>query len=79
MTRTVYVDSGRLRYAQNISVGPHSVQADELTDSGGNDVGPEPIPLTGGDCWLLARGDAHTLRDSPNTPPNRMPMSAAAK
>jgi AraC-like DNA-binding protein len=28
---------------------------------------PEPIPLTGGDCWLLARGDAHTLRDSPNT------------
>ena len=28
----------------------------------------EPIPLTGGDCWLLARGDAHTLRDSPKTP-----------
>ena len=27
-----------------------------------------PIPLTGGDCWLLARGDAHTLRDSPKTP-----------
>ena len=32
------------------------------------DSSPEPIPLTGGDCWLLARGDAHTLRDSPNTP-----------
>src|ERR1700747_692037 len=28
---------------------------------------PEPLPLTGGDCWLLARGDAHTLRDSPKT------------
>lgn len=28
---------------------------------------PAPIPLTGGDCWLLARGDAHTLRDSPTT------------
>jgi AraC-like DNA-binding protein len=27
----------------------------------------EPIPLTGGDCWLLARGHAHTLRDGPNT------------
>src|SRR5258708_2770799 len=29
---------------------------------------PDPIPLTGGDCWLLARGDAHTLRDNPGTP-----------
>jgi AraC-like DNA-binding protein len=29
---------------------------------------PAPIPLTGGDCWLLARGDAHTLRDNPSTP-----------
>jgi AraC-like DNA-binding protein len=26
---------------------------------------PEPILLTGGDCWLLARGDAHSLRDNP--------------
>ena len=32
------------------------------------DAVSEPIPLTGGDCWLLARGDAHTLCDSPNTP-----------
>ena len=32
------------------------------------DSNPEPIPLTGGDCWLLARGDAHTLRDSSDTP-----------
>jgi len=32
------------------------------------DSAPAPVPLTGGDCWLLARGDAHTLRDSPNTP-----------
>jgi len=29
---------------------------------------PEPITLTGGDCWLLARGHAHTLRDSLKTP-----------
>jgi AraC-like DNA-binding protein len=29
---------------------------------------PAPIPLTGGDCWLLARGDAHTLRDNPSSP-----------
>jgi putative redox protein len=45
MPRTVYVDAGRLRYAQNISVGPHALQADELTDSGGNDVGPNPYEL----------------------------------
>src|SRR5260221_22072 len=32
------------------------------------DAVPEPVPLTGGDCWLLARGDAHTLRDNPNPP-----------
>lgn len=32
------------------------------------DAVSEPIPLTGGDCWLLARGDAHTLRDGPTTP-----------
>jgi putative redox protein len=45
MTRTVYVDAGRLKYAQNISVGPHALQSDEQTDSGGNDVGPDPYEL----------------------------------
>ena len=29
----------------------------------------EPIPLTGGDCFLLARGTAIVLRDSPRTRP----------
>ena len=32
---------------------------------------PEPIPLTGGDCFLLARGTSIVLRDSPRTPPTR--------
>jgi AraC-like DNA-binding protein len=27
----------------------------------------DPIPLTGGDCFLLAPGSAYTLRDSPRT------------
>ncbi len=30
---------------------------------------PEPIPLTGGDCFLLAKGTSIVLRDSPRTPP----------
>ncbi len=30
---------------------------------------PEPIPLTGGDCFLLARGTSIVLRDSPETRP----------
>ncbi len=29
---------------------------------------PGPIPLTGGDCFLLAPGSAYTLRDHPRTP-----------
>jgi AraC-like DNA-binding protein len=28
----------------------------------------DPIPLTGGDCFLLAPGNAYALRDSPRTP-----------
>ena len=28
----------------------------------------DPIPLTGGDCFLLAPGSAYTLRDNPRTP-----------
>src|SRR5436853_3303419 len=30
---------------------------------------PEPIPLTGGECFLLARGTSIVLRDSPRTRP----------
>jgi uncharacterized OsmC-like protein len=45
MPRTVMVNSGIVRYAQNISVGPHRLQADEPRDSGGNDVGPDPYEL----------------------------------
>ncbi len=30
---------------------------------------PEPIPLTGGDCFLLARGTSIVLRDSSQTRP----------
>jgi AraC-like DNA-binding protein len=29
---------------------------------------PSPLPLTGGDCFLLAPGSAYALRDSPSTP-----------
>src|ERR1700681_3553868 len=32
---------------------------------------PEPIPLTGGDCFLLAWGASIVLRDSPRTRPRR--------
>jgi len=45
MLRTVMVNSGLVRYAQNISVGPHLLQADEPRDSAGNDVGPNPYEL----------------------------------
>ncbi len=30
---------------------------------------PEPMPLTGGDCFLLAKGTSIVLRDSPRTRP----------
>src|ERR1700684_4261022 len=29
---------------------------------------PDPLPLTGGDCFLLAPGSAYALRDDPRTP-----------
>ena len=45
MPRTVMVNSGIVRYAQNISVGPHVLQANEPRDSGGNDIGPNPYEL----------------------------------
>ena len=45
MLRHVTVKSGPLRYAQNISVGPHGFQSDEPPDVGGNDAGPEAHEL----------------------------------
>ncbi len=45
MYRNVSVDAGQLRYAQNISVGPHVLQADEPVEVGGNDAGPNPYEL----------------------------------
>jgi AraC-like DNA-binding protein len=40
---------------------------------------PEPIPLAGGDCFLLARGTSITLRDSPRTRPKWSFLEVAAK
>ena len=40
---------------------------------------PEPIPLTGGDCILLARGTSFVLRDSPGTRPKRSFREVAAR
>jgi putative redox protein len=44
-SRTVTVDADLTRYLQKISVGPHLLQADELSDVGGNDVGPNAYEL----------------------------------
>ncbi|HEX7361688.1 MAG TPA: AraC family transcriptional regulator [Bryobacteraceae bacterium] len=40
---------------------------------------PDPIPLTGGDCFLLARGTSIVLRDSPRTRPRSTFWEIAAK
>ena len=40
---------------------------------------PEPIPLTGGDCILLARDTSIVLRDSPRTRPRSTFREIAAK
>ena len=45
MSRSVVVEAGRLRYAQNISVGSHLLQGDEPVSAGGGDVGPNPYEL----------------------------------
>jgi putative redox protein len=45
MPRNVSVNSGPLKYAQNIAVGPHAFQSDEPSDVGGNDAGPNPHEL----------------------------------
>jgi len=44
-SRTVTADGGETRYLQKISVGRHLLQADELGDVGGNDLGPRPHEL----------------------------------
>jgi len=40
---------------------------------------PDPIPLTGGDCFLLARDTSIVLRDSPRTRPRSTFREIAAK
>lgn len=45
MPRNVSVVAGPWRYVQNISVGPHVLQADEPSESGGKDAGPNPQEL----------------------------------
>jgi putative redox protein len=45
MSRNVYVNSGSIRFVQNVSVGAHAFQADEPSENGGNDAGPGPFEL----------------------------------
>jgi AraC-like DNA-binding protein len=40
---------------------------------------PEPIPLTGGDCFFLARGTSFVLRDSLRTRPKKSFREVAAR
>jgi putative redox protein len=39
------VDGDQTRFLQKISIGPHLLQADELSDVGGNDAGPSAYEL----------------------------------
>src|SRR5262249_38007703 len=45
MARNVIVESGPLKFAQKITAGPHLIAADEPTEFGGNDSGPNPYEL----------------------------------
>jgi putative redox protein len=45
MSRSVFVSSGPVNYAQSISIGPHKLQSDEPPDVGGNDAGPNAQEL----------------------------------
>jgi putative redox protein len=45
MSRIVKISSGLLRYEQSISVGPHTLPADEPVEGGGLDTGPNPYEL----------------------------------
>jgi putative redox protein len=44
-SRAVTADGDQTRFLQKISVGPHFLQADELSDVGGNDAGPNAYEL----------------------------------
>jgi hypothetical protein len=39
------VNSGSMRFAQNISVGAHAFQADEPSENGGDDADPDSQQL----------------------------------
>jgi uncharacterized OsmC-like protein len=43
--RSVSVESAGPKYRQNISVGPHTLNADEPAEWGGSDIGPNPYEL----------------------------------
>lgn len=45
MPRSVSINPGSSRYLQNISIGPHVFSADEPSEYGGNDAGPNPYEL----------------------------------
>jgi putative redox protein len=45
MSRNVCVNSGSMRFVQNISIGAHAFQADEPSEHAGNDAGPNPHEL----------------------------------
>jgi putative redox protein len=45
VSRNVTVDAGTLRFLQSISIGPHSIHADEPVAAGGNDAGANPYEL----------------------------------
>jgi putative redox protein len=45
MPRNVVVNSGAVKYAQSIFVGPHTLQSDEPSEAGGKDAGPNAQEL----------------------------------
>jgi len=45
VSRDVTIDAGKPRFLQNISVGPHSLNADEPVAAGGRDAGANPYEL----------------------------------
>jgi len=45
VTRNIVVNSGLSAYVQDISIGPHELFADEPTEAGGTDAGPNPYEL----------------------------------
>ena len=45
MYRDVSISSGPVRFAEHIRIGPHTFGADEPSELGGNDAGPDPHEL----------------------------------